>query len=890
MKFKILVLNLLVGSLPIIYGQNDIPDSLALSFLNQLLFFPQEKIYLHTDKPYYISGERIWFRAHLADAATHVPVSYSRYVYVELINPLDTVVTRVKIREDEGAYHGHLLIPDDAPEGDYTIRAYTLYMRSQDENYFCTKTIRIGDPQARAVHTETHFFFEPGRRGKIHATFRFSNVGLDTPLVPKSVKVSVNNGKMMNIDVDDDGVARINFDLQAASRKRIILLEVMAFNYPYRQFIQIPTPDDDFDVSFYPEGGSILQGTLCLIAFKSMKSNGQATNISGVVYDQTGTKIQSFESEHLGMGRFLLPAEKGKTYYAVCENDKGQSKRFELPASVNRGYALTVRSDRTIISVSALKPAEVAQNNDLYLLAHTRGMVHFVRLLKHDHPPVVLSSDLFPSGVLHFILFDGDLNPVSERLVFINNHDQAWVTYRPEEENFVRRSLVKNRVTLTDSEGEPLTGSFSVAITSDREVITDSTSNILTHLLLTSDLRGNIENPASYFQHTRASSYQLDLLMLTQGWRRYDIAELAQGRFSHPTTPVEIGPEISGTVKSGALGRPAEEVEVTAVSFTGGFMNSALTDREGRFSLPVGDFPDSTLFTVNVDSKRGMRLMELILDRETFPERTLTAVPAAEIDRNRFAQYAGKAEQMYASEGGIREYSLPDVTITAQRIPPRKSIYYYSPSNTVTEEEIEKIYPTDIYDILRRIPNVYLEYTGKSSPKYNIILRGYDTWSGGGPPLILIDDVPAIDVSILENISIYTIAQIDVLKGSKAAIFGSRGLNGVISIYTKSADNPIAMNNPSPLFHIKSVLPLGYQEPGEFYAPKYDTPEKRNAPAPDLRTTIHWQPVVQTDSLGIATFEFYTADEQTSYTMIIEGLSDEGNIIRQEGKLWRKDE
>jgi hypothetical protein len=130
------------------------------------------------------------------------------------------------------------------------------------------------------------------------------------------------------------------------------------------------------------------------------------------------------------------------------------------------------------------------------------------------------------------------------------------------------------------------------------------------------------------------------------------------------------------------------------------------------------------------------------------------------------------------------------------------------------------------------------------------------------------------------------------LKGGQVAIFGSRGMNGVISIYTKRADTdqPIAMDSPSLLFHIKSILPSGYQKPIEFYAPKYDTPEKRNAQAPDLRTTIHWQPVVQTDSAGVASFEFYTADEQTSYTVVVEGLTDEGKIIRQERKLWRKDE
>ena len=84
-------------------------------------------------------------------------------------------------------------------------------------------------------------------------------------------------------------------------------------------------------------------------------------------------------------------------------------------------------------------------------------------------------------------------------------------------------------------------------------------------------------------------------------------------------------------------------------------------------------------------------------------------------------------------------------------------------------------------------------------------------------------------------------------------------------------------------------MPLGYQQPVEFYAPKYDTPEKRNAPTPDLRTTIHWQPVVQADSSGVASFEFYTADDPASYSVIIEGLGNDGSIIRKEGKLWIRD-
>jgi len=886
---------LLIGFSSYLHGQNSVPERISSLFHAQLSVFPQEKIHLHTDKPYYISGEKIWFRAHVADAATHYPVSYSRYVYVELINPLDTVVTRVKIREEDGSYYGCLTIPADAPGGDYTIRSFTTFMRSMDEHYFCTKTVRICDPQARVIHTETQFILSSGRRERVDVAFRFSNVSASTPLVPKSVKVSVNDGKMMNIEVEDDGTARVNFNLPAASRKRTILLEAVAFNYPYRQFIQIPAPDDDFDVSFYPEGGALMQGALCMVGFKAMKSNGQATHISGVVYDQMGTEVQRFESEHLGMGRFILAAEKGKNYYAVCETGKGQSKRFHLPASVNHGYALAVSSLKNIIYVSVLKPAaELSGLPELYLLAHTRGMVHFVSVLDESRHQIVIPANLFPSGVLHFILFDAGMNPLSERLFFINNNDRAQVEHQSEQNSFARRSLVKNRITLIDSEGNPLSGSFSVSITSDSEVTPDSTSNILTQLLLASDLRGNIVNPAYYFQNARTSAYALDLLMMTQGWRRYNILELMKGNIAHPVFPVETGPEFSGTVKSDMWGRPLADVEVTAVSFTGGFTNSVQTEREGRFILPVADFPDSTLFMITVDPKKGLTQRSLLLDRETFPGRTLPAAQQSELDMSRFAKYAEKAELKYIGENGVRVYEIPEVIIKAQRLLPQSRSHFYSnPSNSVTEEELKKLGAISIYDVIRRIPGVNLEYNIRPPPLYMIFLRGSNSIPRlYSPPLIMIDNMPMgggggddVDTgSIIDLISIYDIAQIDILKGPNTAIFGSRGANGVIAIYTKSGNISLGRNS-APSFNTKALLPLGYQQPVEFYAPKYDTPEKRNASTPDLRTTIHWQPVVQTDDEGVASFEFYTADEASSYSVVIEGLTADGRIVRQVEKI-----
>ena len=204
--------------------QLEMPEEniLIKRFQQQLRIFPQEKIHLHTDKPYYITGERIWFRAHLVDAATHVPSPVSRYVYVELINPLDSVVTRIKIRQEDGVYHGYLPIPENVQAGDYTLRAYTSFMRSLDESYLCTKSIHIGDPQSRTIHTGMQFAFLS--RNRVDVTFQFTDVASGAPLVPQSVRISVNNWKPMNVQANDDGTANVHFDLPVTSRQRTLHL------------------------------------------------------------------------------------------------------------------------------------------------------------------------------------------------------------------------------------------------------------------------------------------------------------------------------------------------------------------------------------------------------------------------------------------------------------------------------------------------------------------------------------------------------------------------------------------------------------------------------------------------------------------------------------------
>jgi TonB-dependent SusC/RagA subfamily outer membrane receptor len=210
--------------------------------------------------------------------------------------------------------------------------------------------------------------------------------------------------------------------------------------------------------------------------------------------------------------------------------------------------------------------------------------------------------------------------------------------------------------------------------------------------------------------------------------------------------------------------------------------------------------------------------------------------------------------------------------------------------SSITEEQLDQ-YPTASWgSVLSRIPGV--EISGGGMMEESVLIRGGVISLGGTStePLLVLDGMPVPTtgsvISFLEsNVRLHEVTRIDVLKDGSAAVYGSRGAGGVISVFRK--EYRTSLEDATQPSHIKTISPLGFQPPFEFYAPKYDTPEKLNSRTPDLRTTIHWQPVIQTDSQGVATFEFYTADDPSSYTVIIEGLTDNGKIIRKEEELFR---
>ena len=861
-------------------------DSLITGIIEQIVLFPQEKIYLQTDKPVYITGETIWFRAHVADAVLHTPL-VRQYVYAELINPLDSVVKRVKIRPASGAFSGNIELDQALPEGDYTLCAYTENMLNPGADYFFRKQIRVEGPLSATVSTKVSFRFETGDR--MTAEVIFEDIKSHKRVIPEKLSMRVNTQPFREIRTDDDTVSRFASRLPAESELRVLSVETAKS----REFIPIPYPHGDYEVSFFPEGGNLAAGTDCAIAFKALTSAGMPEKVTGQILDSAGNIYASLESAHDGMGKFYLTADEAIKCYALCTNEKGLEKRFELPP-VRRGvYSLNTETSGDTVFISILRSADIADMQELFLVLHTRGIIHYAEQWDSNYSTVSFDRRDFPSGILQVILFDAEMNPLSERLVFCLNKDQALAKFITDRQNYEKRQQVLADIRITRADGTPCSGSFSVSVTDDSDIKQDTSVNILTSLLLTSDLKGYINNPGYYFDETNPmADYALDLLMMTNGWRRYDIPEVVAGQFRKPAFPPKLGMEISGSVRTLIMGKPVEKATVAAFSWETGYFDETLTDSYGRYAFRGIEFPDSTRFVIQALNKSGKPGVELTIDNDLFPrveKIPLTFKPGIEVlkDVEQISKYVTKADTKYTMENGMRTIYIEEVIINAKA--PEQSDYSYSwympkasqPSNNVIDfSQIEEIHPALTSELIYHIPFTRVE-NGKviiERMKYSLNETLY--------AVLIIDDMIIHEYDI-DEIDPYSIERIAVLKGNQTSLLGGDGAGGAIVITTRKGAN--AYKEP-PKFNIRSVTPMGYQQQAEFYSPRYDIQEKRESGPPDLRTTIYWNPNVTVSADGEVAFDFYTADAPSEYTVLIEGITSDGLIIHNRNRISRKNE
>ncbi|MDP4276439.1 MAG: hypothetical protein Q8914_02295 [Bacteroidota bacterium] len=782
-------------------------NNVAISRLaTQIKKFPEEKVYLHIDKPYYAAGERIWFRAHLVHAAIHVPFLLSRFVYVELLNAENDIVIRKKLKPIDGMYYGQMELAAEIPEGWYSLRAYTNYMRNIDEAYFFRKSVFIGNP----LNTEqTSTVIEPAKE---HA---------------------------------------------------------------HKQ----EKPEHPYTVTLYPEGGHLVAGSMQLVAVRSISGNNTGVAVSGRIFDEEKAEITTFRCTEDGFGVISFIPLAGKRYTAICEDSQGHQLTVTLPPASESDYALNVQQNASILQITLKTPNDVPLQDSVSLIVHQRGLPIFQSAFIPSAPPVIsLSKEGLNSGMIQLLALNRNGNILSDRLVFINNPDKIQVTVTTDKPLYRKRDGVHASISLKDAEGNPVQGNFSISITDDADVkINPEDGTIVSQLLLQSEFKEPISHLNRYFlPDNRIAAAQLDLLMLTSQWQRYNVPEILKGNLSKGDLyPLELGDVISGKVQSYPSKRGIPNINVSMMIRTQSYIDAATTDKNGRFYFQGFEFPDSTKIMLQAMKKPGA-FMDIVPDKDTFPSSSIF-VPSQSslaLEKN-MRDFFKKSRERYDIENGSMTINLKEVEVVAKKEDKLKDLrrdrgaYYDNPSYSFSGDDLETA--VSLVDLLIRAPGMSMDASGTG-----VLLRNKT-------PLLKVDNM-TWTMDQLSTINPTDVDLIDILKDpGETAMYGSEGSNGVICIYLKRG----GAAKPSTELESNQALlsPLGYCVPATFPMPAYQIPENKLRTIPDLRSTLYWKPNVVCDSTGKADIFFYLADSQGPCTVTIEGVSPKGEIIHYQGKL-----
>lgn len=828
---------------------------------------PKEKLYLHLDKPFYGAGEKIWFKGYLVNAITHQNNAQSNFIITELINRSDSIVERKKIRRDSLGFHNAFTLPATLPAGDYYLRGYSNWMLNEDPDFFFSRNIKIGNSIDNTIvssieyqqEDDTHYTAKIKFTSNVQAVFENTTIKY----------LYLENGKIKNKGkkkTDENGWISISLpDLKSPVARRIEV-EFDDPQYIYKRTFHLPVFTNDFDVKFFPEGGALINIPHQNVAFKAQGADGFSKEIEGFLFNSKGDTLTNFRSEHNGMGIFTMNPVNNETYYVTVRTNDSITKRFDLPAIEPKGISIAMSHYKQEIRYEIQKTETTEWPQKLFLLAHTRGKLAILQPINPKRTFGKMNDSLFTEGITHFMLIDEQGNALSERLIFVPDHKPNQWQITADQPTYGKREKVSLQIAAKDNEGNPVEGTFSVSITDRKSIQPDSLAdNILSNLLLTSDLKGYVEDPAFYFLNQDARTLRsIDYLMMTHGWRRHKMENVLRTPSLNFTNYIEKGQTISGRIM-GFFGANVKKGPICVLAPKYNIIATTETDEKGQFIVNTS-FRDSTTFLVQARTKKGFAGVDILMDPPQYPVATHKA-PYFNGATTFMEDYLMNTRDQYYMEGGMRVYNLKEVTVTAKRERPSSKSIYTGGINTYTvEEDRLQGYGQTAFDAASRLPSVTITNGSEIHIRNN-----------SEPAIIVIDDIVYEDASdILKDIQVSDMSSISLLRGADAVILGPRASGGAVVITLKDPRNLPAR----PAQGIITYTPLGYSESVEFYHPTYDTPEKKNAQRSDFRSTVYWNPELRLDAEGKATIEYYTPDSTAPEDIIIEGVDKNGKVCR----------
>ena len=506
MRAVILTLLFVLGSA--VADARDVLDSIQRLLDNAPI---QEKVYLHLDNNCYYRGEEIWFKAYVVKADNNNFTDLSRLLYVELVSPDGMLVERQIISiSSDGDGEGSFYLTDSLYSGFYELRAYTRWMMNfdvtQHPSNFRSRQLFYTKQMAEDFY-------------RLYGTV-YSRV---VPVYETPEQLG-EYGKKYIVERPKQ---RLDKELKS-----------------------------NLKVNFYPEGGHLIAGTKATVAFEVLNELGEQVSISGKVGNKT------IRTEHQGRGMFTVDVpESGRLEAQFHYADKDY--RIDLPKTEKTGCAMSLKEEDGDFTAS-IRLRGVPMDKDYAAIVLSRGQLKVFERFRPEYETgtatIGIDSEKLPSGVSDLIIVDNDGRPMADRLFFVNHHD-----YEDGHIKLITKEMDYNPYEAIDLELQVPEGTDQISV-SVRDAGTDDptydTGNIMTELLLSSELKGYIPHPDYYFEADDAQHrHHLDLLMMVQGWRRYDYKDLTSDK------PLRYAPELGMSVEGNVYSTIAADWEIDEVKY-----------------------------------------------------------------------------------------------------------------------------------------------------------------------------------------------------------------------------------------------------------------------------------------------------------------------------------
>lgn len=732
--------------------------------------FSLEWIYLQTSKGIYETGEDLWFKAYQLDAQTFGLSDKSKTLYLQMVNPEDSVVWQEKYPIEKGIASGHVYIDETLSEGDYFLEGYTRY------SFYKNDTIGM----------------IPSRKIKVVKNIARSEV--------------IGNPK-----------------------------------------------DTTFRFETFPEGGNLVAGLSSQLAFKATDGKGNPVPVEGAVYEDDKF-LCGIKSIHDGMGAVSFTPSVNKKYRIKLKNGKS----YPFPEIHSQGMVLSLRGKDNGHLDFVLSQTEDLPHRKIYLLGQMRGMVCCMAkgILKDSLKISIPLDNFLYQGIAEFTLFDSSMLPVAERLVYVHPQKKLYLTVKPEKTSFTIREKASIKIKATDEAGNPVRANLGISVYDQAYDNPADPTNIMAYSYLSSQIRGRICNPAYYFDEKNSDWKEaLDLLLLTQGWRRYVWNAVERDYQGEPF----LTDEINGiqTLNGKKKNKQNEGVEQLLQIFgANGNSQFIWTDSTGRFVV------DTQMMKA---LRGGYVYLKPMLSKEFKPVLELADYfsfidsikknrphydPIAELSRY-------KKEPIFdlpviSSDSTIL---LNEVTITAKGHKPFRD-KMMGRLDSLAQINLNNIWVCSSCGLLL---NYKIGYDGHHS----------------------VNNCPAKSMSRPIDGHTYKIAKYEHFEPTSYGV-PFRVIDTQEVIYQApqySEDELLKMNN---LWRTK-----GYYASREFYQP--DEIDIQSS-IPDARNTLLWAPSVITDEKGEAEVHFYCSDINTGFIGVVEGVDGTGLLgnAKCEFRVMRK--